>query len=85
VVKVSASQLEGWVFDSRPLSEFPQRSIGKERSPQRPRQEAKSGFGLPLIAVAKINNKKVTSFQDPFILSERISSADHSNKLIHNI
>jgi len=40
---VSASQLEGWVFDPQPLDELQTIAVallGQERSPQLPRQEA---------------------------------------------
>ena len=39
-VRVSASQLEGWMFDPRPLSGSPQRSMGKSVHRNRIRQKA---------------------------------------------
>ena len=38
--RMSTSQLEGWVFDPRPLSKSSLRSLGSERSPQPPRQKS---------------------------------------------
>ena len=58
MIKVSASQLEGWVFDPQPLSELPWRSLGTSVHINRPGKKHISGFGLPPIAVTKINNKK---------------------------
>jgi len=42
----SLSQLEEWVFDPRPLSDSPQRSLGKSVHFNRPDKKHYSGFGL---------------------------------------
>ena len=54
---MSASQLEGWVFDPQPLGEL-LRFLGKSVHLNRPGKKHNSGFGLPPIAVTKINKKK---------------------------
>jgi len=57
---VSASQKEGWVFDPQPLGELTLRSLGKSVHLNHPDKKHNSGFGLPPIAVTKINKKKNT-------------------------
>jgi len=52
--KMSASQLECWAFDPRPLSESPQRCLGKSVHLNCPGKKQNSGFGLPPIVVTKI-------------------------------
>jgi len=49
--RVSASQLEGWVFVPLVLSESPQRSLGKSAHRNRPDKTHYSGFGLPPVVV----------------------------------
>jgi len=44
---VSASQSEGWVVDPQPLSELPQRSLGKSVHLNCPGKKHNAGFGLP--------------------------------------
>jgi len=53
---VSASQLEGWVYDPQPLRELPYRSLGKSVHLNRPGKKHNSGFGLSPFAVAKKNS-----------------------------
>jgi len=56
---VSTSQLEGWVFDPRPLSESQWRSLDKSVHLNRPGKKQISGFGLPPnVALTNINNNK---------------------------
>jgi len=43
------------------VSELPQRSLGKSVHLNRPGKKHNSGLGLPPIAVAKINKKKLTA------------------------
>jgi len=58
IAQWSASQLEGWVFDPRPLSESPQRSTGKSVHVSRLGKNHISGFGLPPTVVTKNQIKK---------------------------
>jgi len=43
------------------ISELPQHSLGKSVHLNRPGKKHNSGLGLPPIAVAKINKKKLAS------------------------
>jgi len=52
--RISASQLEGRVFDPQPLSELPKRSLVKSVHLNRPGQKQISGFGLPPTTVSEI-------------------------------
>jgi len=52
---VSSSQLKGWVFDPRPLREIAAALLGKRVHPNLPSNKRISGFGLPPIAITKIN------------------------------
>ena len=56
-VIVTVSQLEGFVFDPRPLSESPQRSLGKSVHLNRPDKKQISDCGLPPTPVTKIKLK----------------------------
>jgi len=48
----------GCEFDPQPLSELPWRSLGMSAHLNRPGKKHNSGFGLPPIAVTKVNKKK---------------------------
>ena len=56
-VIVTVSQLEGFAFDPRPLSESPQRSLGNSVHLNRPDKKQISDCGLPPTPVTKIKLK----------------------------
>ena len=65
--KVSASQLESWIFDPQSLSASPKRSLGKSVHLNLPGKKQNSGFGLPPIAVTNINNNEMQPFYLSFL------------------